>query len=150
MEYKPTFKSFISSSLYGLSPAITAVIVMYFIADSAKLIMWVISGVMVIFSFFLFLQSFFGHLQKLFLDENHIYFSSPFRKVEMKWSDIVSAVLRERENAVSRTDHLLILNSSQDIIAFNTSTLSDKDEKDVLQMVNKKTNLVTQRDKSTI
>jgi len=68
----------------------------------------------------------------------------------MKWTDVLSAVLRERENVISRTDHLLIIQSSRHVIGFNTSSLSKEDEKTVLEMVGRKTPFVIQKDKPTI
>jgi predicted Na+-dependent transporter len=150
MEYKPTFTSFMSSLLYDLSPAIIAAIVMYFIADSARWIMWVASWIMVAFSLYLLLQTTFVHMRRLYLDEECFRVSSPLSTVEIRWSDVFSAVLRERENVISRTDHFLILQSSRHVIGFNTSTLSKEDEKTVLEVVSRKTPFVIQMDKPAI
>ena len=76
--------------------------------------------------------------------------SGPLIKVSIKWEDIVSAVLRERENAMSRTDHLLVIKSTDKMLSYNTSTLSDEDDRKVIEIVGKKTNLVVQKDKPTI
>ena len=150
MEYRPTFSSFAGSTLYGLSPAILAAIVIYFWGDSLRLIMWVLSGFMVLLSLFFFLQSIFVYLQKVYLDDYSISVSGPLMKISIRWEDIVSAVLRERENAMSRTDHLLVLKSAGNMLTYNTSTLSDEDDRKVLEIVGKKTNLVVQKDKPTI
>jgi len=150
MEYKPTFTSFVSSLLYRLSPAIVLGIIMYFTADSARLVMWVLSAITGVYCLYLLLQTTFVHLQRLYLDEERIRVSSPLSTIEMKWTDVLSAVLRERENVISRTDHLLIIQSSRHVIGFNTSSLSKEDEKTVLEMVGRKTPFVIQKDKPTI
>lgn len=135
MEYKPTFASFVGSSLYGFSPAILAVIVVYFWGDSLRLIIWILSGFMILLSLFFFLQSIFVYLQKVDLDDYSITVSGPLLNVSIQWEDIVSAVLRERENAMSRTDHLLVIKSASNMISYNISTLSEEDDRKVLGSV---------------
>jgi hypothetical protein len=84
------------------------------------------------------------------INVNSIKVSGPILKVVVLWQDIVSAVLRERENLMSRTDHLLIIKSTNHMLTFNISTLSKKDESEVLESVKKKTHLVIKKDKPTI
>jgi hypothetical protein len=150
MEYRPLFASFVASFLYGLSPAILAGIVMYFLAESARLIMWIASGIMVILSLFFLIQSIFVHLQKLYLDDYLACMSNPMLRVEIRWQDVISAVLRERENLMSRIDRLLIIKSANHVLSFNTSILSKKDEQEVLRIVGYKTHLVILKDKPAI
>ncbi|MBI5222839.1 hypothetical protein HY990_00290 [Candidatus Micrarchaeota archaeon] len=150
MEYRPTFASFIGSSLYGFSPAITVATAMYFLLEPARWIMWVASGAMLILSLHLTVQTICVHLQKLYVDDYCIRVSGPMLKAVIQWKDVVSAVLRERENLMSRTDHLLIIKSVNHMLSYNTSVLSKEDEKEVLEMVTKMTRLVIQRDKPSI
>lgn len=150
MEYKPSKKSFLGSFLYGLSPMIVAGIVMYFLAESAHFMMWVLSGVMILFSLYLSLQCIFVHMEKLYLEDDGIRTLGLLAKVAMRWSEIDSAVLRERNNAMSRTDNLLILESRDQKLIFNTSTLNPEDERQVLAKVREKTKLVIFKDKPSI
>ena len=150
MIYKPSFASFLVSSLYGFTPAILAGVCTYFLADSTRLIMWIASGFMYVLSLFLFLQTVFVHLKKLYLDDNAIGVYGPFLRIAVRWQDVVSAVLRERENLMSRTDRLLVIKSGNHTVSYNFSTLSRKDENEVLELVKTKTHLVVKKNKSTI
>jgi len=150
MEYRPSLASFAGSVLYGFTPVITAGIVMYFLWDSTRWIVWVASGFMLILSLYLTVQTICVHLQKLYLDDYGIGVSGPTIEVAMRWQDVISAVLRERNNLMSRTDHLLILESVNQVLSYNTSTLTKKDESEVLELVKKKTHLIIKKDKPTI
>jgi len=153
MEFKPHAKSFFSSLVWALSPVITASIVTYFIYDSAawKWLLWVADGFMALLSLFLLQQNIYVHLQKIYLDDYCIKVSSPLCTTELKWQDIVDALLRERINAMSGTDHLLILRSyGGHMLLFNTSTLDLKDEEIVLKKVREKTDLKVQRDSPSL
>lgn len=150
MDFKPSFASFIRSVLYSLSPAITAAIMMYFLADSARFIVKILSGLMFLFSLYLLIQDFFVHLQRLYLDETRIRSKSLLTSITINWPDVVHAELRERENAISGTDHLLIIKSGYHQLVFNTSTLSKEHEKKVIEIVKQKCSLVIINDKPAI
>jgi len=153
MEFRPSKKSFFVSLLWALSPLIVAGIVTYFMYESIawKWLLWIANGVTVLFSLYLLVQSIYVHLETLYLDNYCIRTSSPLVTIELKWEDIVNALLLERINAISRTDHLLILQSYDDrVLLFNTSTLDPKDEEIVIRKVKEKTNLEIQRDSPSI
>lgn len=71
-------------------------------------------------------------------------------KVAIRWQDIISRELRERKNLMSRTDRLLVIKAADHVLLFNTSTLSKKDEDDVLKTVAGKGPLLIKKDKPTI
>lgn len=148
--YKPTFTSFIGSFLYDISPAMTAAVITYFLSDSIHWTMWIASGLMIILSLYLITQSIFVHFRRLYLDDNFIGVSGPMLKVAIRWQDIISRELRERKNLMSRTDRLLVIKAADHVLLFNTSTLSKKDEDDVLKTVAGKGPLLIKKDKPTI
>lgn len=149
MEFKPSLKSFLSSLLWDFSPIIVAGMVTYFMYDSVawKWLLLAADGFMALLSLFLSVQNVYVHLQKIYLDNYYIRTLSPFYTIELRWPDIVSALLRERVNAMSRTDHLLVLQGRNGrMLTFNTSILNPEDEEIVLKKVREKTDLKVQRD----
>ena len=143
-------RAFFGSLFYGLSPALTAGIVLYFASGSAGWLLWILSGFMFLLALYLSVQCVFVHLNRLYLDDARIKTVNPLHTAELRWAEIVSATLRERVNSVSRTDRILILKSRRATLLFNTSTLSEPDETAVLAKVRAQTSLVVQRDKPTI
>ena len=150
MVYRTSFLSFFGSLLYALVPAIVAGVVLYFLGNSARVFMQIASGLMFLFSLYLCLQTIYVYLQKLYIDDYGIAVISPLIKHGIRWQDVTSAELFERENLLSRTDHLVIIKCAGNILLFNTSTLSPRGEDEVLKTVGGKTNLVTRRHKPTI
>jgi hypothetical protein len=150
MEFRASFISFMRSAFYSLLPTITSGTLIFFLPHPIPLLAKIAFIISLIISVFLFPQSIFVHLQKLYLDEENICVSNIFRATNIRWVNVYSAVLRERENVISRTDRLLILNSPRRNILFQTSILSTKDEELVLEMVRKKTKLVIKKDKKMI
>lgn len=149
MEFKPSPRSFFGSLLLDFSPVIVAIIVTYFMYDSVawKWLLWVADGFMALLSLFFLQQSIYVHLKKIYLDDHCIRTSSPLCVIELNWLNVTSAILRERINAMSRTDRLLMLQSNDGrILIYNTSTLNPEDEEIVLQKVREKTNLIVHRD----
>lgn len=143
-------RAFCGSLFYSLSPALTAGIVLYFASGSGGWLLWIPSGFMFLLALYLSVQDVFVYLDRLYLDDARIRTANPLHTAELKWTEIVSATLRERVNSVSRTDRILILKSRRAELRFNTSTLSEPDETAVLAKVRAQTSLVVQRDKPTI
>jgi len=150
MELRPTFSSFVSSSLYRLSGLVVAAIFIFFTYEEATAFDWFLDVAMALFSLWCFLPCLPVHLQKLQLDEYGIRLSGLFGVTAIPWESTTSATLRERANAVSRTDRLLIVRGPDGTIVFPTSTLREGDEKCALEIVRRHVNLVVQRDKATI
>lgn len=150
MEYKPTLSSFVGSSLYRVSPVLIVIIILFFKAGSMNTALWIVSGITILFSFYMLTSSIVVHLQRLYIDGDRIRLSSPLQRCTLRWDDIVSAVLRERHNAMTRTDRLLILRTPDHILGFNISTLSPQDEEAVIAFVHRKTRLLVQRDNPTL
>lgn len=151
MFYKSSFKSVVASALFALWPVGTAALVTFFLWNpDRKVLLFAIGGLQVLLSCFLLLQAVLVHCNKLWLDERVIRVTGPLTATQMGWAEIVSALLRERVNAISRTDRMLVLRSRNDQLIFNTSVLSPEDEEAVLQIIRARTQLVVQRDKPSI
>jgi hypothetical protein len=110
----------------------------------------VAGGLMAALSLFLLLQDALVHLIWVEVDEAAISLKGPFGNSRLLWSEVAGAVLKERENAITRTDRLLILRSETERIAFNASTLSQVDEARLLDFVRQRINLVVERSKPSI
>lgn len=150
MEYRPSLASFLGSLLYRLSPAATAGLVLYLSGPAARTLIWVLSALMGLFAVFLGLQTVLVHLNRLFIDETGVQVRGPLSDIRSRWEDIHHATLRERENAVSRTDHLLILMGPKIYLNYPTSILSPQDEASVLEEVRKRKKLVVLQDRPTV
>lgn len=151
MLYKPSFESIVRSTMFALWPVGTAALVTYFFWNpDRKVLLLTLAGLQVLLSGFLLLQAVLVHCNKLWLDERGIRVAGPIIATQMAWAEIASALLRERVNAVSRTDRMLVLRSKSNQLIFNTSVLNPRDEEAVLQAIRARTNLVVQRDRPSI
>lgn len=149
-EYKPTLASFVGSSLYSLSPAVAASAAVYFLRENFGTVMWIATGLMILVSIGMFLSSVFVHLSRIYVDEQIVRVSSPLSTSVMRWSEVASAVLRQRVNAVSRTDQMVMLQSPRAVVILQISTLSSADANRVLSIVRRKTRLVEQNDRAAV
>ena len=150
MVYRPSLKSLLASLLLALWPLASAATLIYFLGDGKSRVLWVGGGVMALFSLVLLVQAVFVHCQKIWIDERAIRVTGPRVDTRIAWSEIVNATIRERVNAISRTDRLLTIHSQNRKLVFNTSTLSSPDEEEVLGQIRSRTRLFVQRDKPTI
>lgn len=150
MVYKPSLKSLLAALLLALWPVATAATLTYFFGNAKSRVLWVGGGVMALFSLVLLFQAVFVHRQKIWIDERAIRVTGPRFDTRIAWSEIVNATIRERVNAISRTDRLLTIHSQHRRLVFNTSTLSVRDEEEVLAQIRCRTRLFVQRDKPTI
>src|ERR1044071_3424592 len=148
--YKPSLDSFCGSFFFGLTPALTAGLALYFVHESAGWLFWIPTGLMFLLSLFLSVQCVVVYLNRLQLDEERIRATGPLHSVEIRWSQVTGAVLRERVNPMTRTDHMLVIKSRGATLVFNTSTLSLADEAEVLRRVRDKINVTVQRDRPAI
>jgi hypothetical protein len=152
MHYKPTLSSFLASLAYDLSPVILAGVVSFFMWENINIFMLTASILMGILSLYCLLQTIIAHRQMIYVDEQMIAISGYFGLNRyIHWSQVRGAVLKERENLMSRTDHLLVLHgSNSQVLYLNTSTLSEKDEEELLAFVRRKITLIVERSKPTI
>ena len=150
MRYKPTWSSFLGSAVFALSPAIVASVMTFFLWENVGVLMLIGDSVMAILSLFMLIQATFVHLQRVYVDEEMISVVSPLLRIQIEWSEVIAAILRERENVMTRTDHLLILRTRVRQILFNTSTLSNRDEEHLLDFVRRKVTLVVKKDKPSV
>ena len=86
-------------------------------------------------SLYLLVQATFVHMQRAYIDEQSIAVVGPLGREQIRWFDVRSAVLKERENVMTRTDQLFVLRGPTSLVLFNTSTLSASDEVQVLDLV---------------
>jgi hypothetical protein len=150
MVYKPSLKSFATSLVYDISPAGSVALVTYFVGNTAGLVFTILSGAMVLFSVVLVLNSVAVHLRKLYVNERGIAVRGMLSETAIPWASINRAVLRERKNAITRTDRLLIIESSYDLLSYVISTLSPDEEEKVLAVVRGKTQVVVYHDPQAI
>jgi hypothetical protein len=150
MVYKPSLKSFVASLAYGLSPLGSVALVMYFVGHTAGLIFKILSGVMVLFSLMNVLSSAMVHLRKLYVTEMGIGVRGILSKTGTSWPDISRVVLRERKNALTRTDRLLIIESPYGVVSYVISTLAPEQEEHVLATVRARTEVVVYHDPHAI
>jgi len=139
--FKPTMRSFIRSFIWTISPAVTALLLIYirFRYEKTGLISILLGVLGGLSSLYLILQTIIVHLQKITLLDEGIFISGLGRPFGLRWSDIEKATLRERHNIISGTDRLLVLYSKNGLRwAYNTSTLSKRDEKILLSEVRKR------------
>ncbi len=151
--YKPKTSSLLASFVYDLSPAIIALIGYRFAhtGASARGLGWllVVATVgMCLLSFYLFIQTIAVHLRRVTIDEESISVTGLLGTTTVGFSSTVKAVLRERVNPVSRTDHLILIQSrTGELLTFNSSTLSRDDEDDFLNELRKCVHLEVVRDR---
>lgn len=149
--YKPTFRSFISSFFYRISPAFSAAVFTYLLYDKAKILVIIGDVVTGLFCLYMAIQTIVVHIQKITLLEEGILFSGFGRPYGFRWSYFEKADIRERRNLISGTDRVVILyTKKRERIPINTSTLSKKDEKKVLSEIRKRIPTSTFFDKGTV
>jgi uncharacterized membrane protein YhaH (DUF805 family) len=154
--YKPTVSSFVNSILWDISPATVALVGYYFTHEKAseKGLGWlvvVVTVAMCLWSLLLLLPTLTVHSKRVTLDERSISVTGLFGTTTIGFSQIDGAVMRERVNLVSRTDRLIIIHSvAGQLLTFNPSTLSRKDEEDFLRELRKHVPLEVVRDKPTL
>ena len=154
--YKPNTSSLFGSFLWDFSPAIIAIIGYRFAhaGATAKGLGWLLvvgTVAMCLFSFFLLIQTIAVHLRRVTIEEESISVTGPLGTTTVGFSSIVKAVLRERVNPVSRTDHLILIESRNGaLLTFNSSTLSRDDEDDFLTELRRHVDLQIVRDKPAL
>lgn len=141
MKFKPCLSSFFSSMLLAISLILTASIVTFFLVSKISWWLWVLDIIMCLFSLLLIAQAIYVHFQVLEIYDDFLILKTPLFAIQMHWHEIQSAVLRERKNAMSRTDRLLIVSSSKSMLNFNISTLNIVDEGKILKIVKSKIHL---------
>jgi len=154
--YKPNTSSLFGSFLWDFSPAIIAIIGYRFAhaGATAKGLGWLLvvgTVAMCLFSFFLLMQTIAVHLKRVTIDEGSISVTGPLGTTTVSFSSIVKAVLRERVNPVSRTDHLILIQGrSGELLTFNSSTLSRPEEEDFLNEVRRHVDLEVVSDRPAL
>jgi hypothetical protein len=143
--YRPTFASFLASLPIALWPAAVAAVVVWLLEPG--IVLKVFSALMVIFALHNVISAVFVHRTSLYVDPHGILMKGSLGGLtSIEWTDVTSAVLRERENPVTRTDHLLIIDSDRHRLMFNTHILKLADEKELLETVRRHVPLGVHRD----
>ena len=149
--FKPTCISFILSSLYGITPAISAAVVTYFFYEKGGVLLIILDVLTGLFCLYLLLQTIIVHLQSISVLNEGIMISGMGRPYGLHWSDIDKATLRERHNILSGTDRLLILHSKQGhTIPYPISILQKTHQNLILQEVRRRVPTSEIFDKPTI
>jgi hypothetical protein len=150
MKFKPTWSSFFGSVAFALSPAATAGVVTFFLWENTRTPVLIAGALMIIFSLLLLLQAILVHLKCVYVDEQFIAVAGPLIRTQIRWSEVMEGVLKERHNAMTRTDRLLILRGPSCLVTYNTSTLSQRDERRLLEFVRSKCPMVVEQSKPSI
>jgi hypothetical protein len=151
VRYHPTFRSFLSSISVSLSPAASAGFVVYVQWPEVGRILLFVSGLMGLFSVSLLLQDILVHLGTICVDDRGISLNGPlYVSPHVPWSNVRQATLRERRNALTRTDHLLIVEAAERSIVYPISVLSQSHEAQLLDVVRRHVPLVTHVDRATV
>ena len=149
--FRPTLTSFVLSSLYRMTPAMTAIAVTYFFYHKSGVVLIILDVLTGLFCIYLILQTIIVHLQKNSLLEDGIVISGLSRPYGLRWSDVDKAIVRERHNLLSGTDKLLVVISKRgNSIAYPVSVLSRDDQNEILREVRRKTPTSTVFDNPTI
>lgn len=154
--YKPNTSSLLTSFVWDLSPALIAFIGYSFAHEgaSAKGLGWLLlvgTVAMCLLSAFLLLQTIAVHLRSVTIGEDRISVTGILGATTIPFSSIAKAVLRERVNPVSRTDHLVLIQSrTGEFLTFNSSTLPPGDEDDFLTELRRHVDLEVVRDKPAL
>lgn len=150
LRFRPTVASFLSAAVYSLTPAAIAGLGTFLLREKRGAGLLVAGTLMVALSLVLLLQDALVHLIRVEVDEAAISLIGPSGRSHLPWPEVVGAVLKERENVITRTDHLLILRSKTQGVAFNTSTLSESNEALLLDFVRQRVNLVVEASKPSL
>jgi len=150
-QFRTSFKSFLGSLAYSVSPAVVVGVVRYLKGPQLGVLIWIISALMLVYVFTLCLRDVLVHLVRLEINLTCIRVIGPFSQERLlRWEDISEATLRERRNAVSRTDHLLILKSRCTTLNYPLSVLSRPAESAVLDELRRRTRLLVIQDRPAI
>jgi len=154
--YKPKASSLWASFVWDFSPALIALIGYGFAhgGASAKGLGWLVlvaTVAMCLFSVFLLLQTIAVHLRSVTMGQDYICVTGLLGATTIPFSSIAKAMLRERVNPVSRTDHLVLIQSrTGQLLTFNSSTLPPDDEDDFLTELRRHVDLEVVRDKPAL
>ena len=148
MYYKP--EKSVAAFMWCLWPMLVAVIGTPFIYGKHPTITIIMDVVMVLLSSYLLLSTVLVMRTTIYVDDECIAVRSPLVSSRISWSEVTNAVLRERRNAVSRTDTWLTIKSPNNFLSCNPSALSLADEKAVLAKVRSKTELVVKQGPASI
>jgi len=151
--YKPKASSLLGSLLWDFSPATLALIGYQFAHEGASIkgLDWLLivgTVVMCLWSLILLIQTMAVHLRRVTINEDCISVTGLLGTTTIVFGSIAKAVLRERVNPVSRTDHIVSIQSrTGELLTFNSSTLPRNDEDDFLKELQRHVNLDVVRDK---
>lgn len=149
--FRPTVLSFILSSLYSMTPAITAAMVTYFFHEKGGVVLIVLDVLTGLLCLYFILVTIFAHMKKISLLHDGIIISGISRPYGLRWLDVDKATLRERHNFLSGRDRLLVLSSKQGHnIAYPVSVLSNHDQNMILKEVRRRVPTSTVFDNPTV
>lgn len=150
LRFRPTFVSFLSAAAYSSTPAATAGLCTFLLWEKRGIGLLVAGALMATLSLVLLLLDAMIHLVQVKVDEVAISLAGPFGRKCLPWAKVQSAVLKERENTISRTDRLLVLRGASQRVEFNVSTLSVTDEARLLDFVRQKVPLMVEASKPSV
>ena len=148
--YRPSVTSFLGSIAFALLPASLVAVVYVLRGPDFGTILWILSGLMCLYSAFLCIQAVFVHLQSLVMNDRGFGIIGSLSRSWVDWDQVNEATLRERHNPVTRTDRLIVLETRRGPIAFPLSVLDRRAEQDAIAHIRAHTKLVVVRDQPAI
>ncbi len=139
----PTKAKLLSSLALACLPSGTVLLVLWLTKWHVHWLLWMANAIILVLAMGMLLTTLVVFRIYLYIDEDKAAYFSPIAKdsVWLSWEQVREAVLRERKNFISGTDHLLLLYGPGDLVMYNTSNLSPKDEKYALDLVRSKVDL---------
>jgi hypothetical protein len=148
--FQPSWSAFLASMLLAFSPTIVAGLVLVLASSAMSWFGWVASGLMGLSTIYLVLQTLYVFTFRIYVDHRGLIVVGRLGRNGIEWHEVCQAVLRERVNAVSRTDHMLVLTGSDKNVVCHPSVLSPADEEQLLAFVREHVTVVVQRDRPTV
>lgn len=148
--FQPARSAALRSLVIAVSPALVAAIMVALVGPHMRLFGWAASVVSAIVTVYLVIQTASVFASRIVVDERGIAMIGPLGRTAIAWAEVGQAVLRERVNALTRTDHMLVLTGGRNKLICHPSTLSRQDEDRLLTHVRSHVTLIVQRDKPSI
>jgi len=148
--FRPSRAAFFRSLLFAGSPAGLATITVLLAGQQMNWFGWVASGSMGVLTLYLGVQTVFVFSTRIAVDAKGLAILPPFGAIGIPWTHVERAVLRERVNALTSTDRMLVLTGAGKQVICHPSVLSPDDQERLLTLVRSQVEVIVQRDKPSI
>lgn len=148
--FRPSRTAFFRSLLFACSPAGLATITILLAGQQMNWFGWIASGFMGLLTLHFVVQTVFVFSTRIALDENGLTVLAPLGAFGIPWTHVEQAVLRERTNALTSTDRMLVLTGAGEKVICHPSILSPDDQERLLALVRSQVEVIVLRDKPSI